>query len=143
MSTGIETVDLVEPWLYSTLHGDATLSTLVGGRVVGTLVPLGSLELPYALFSFTSSRDVTSVDGTVIDTISLYTIKAVTASAGWTEAKAIAKRIHLLIHGKAVTLSPSGSLTCVRDRIISYPEEVAGQQYRHLGAIYRIRSSSD
>jgi hypothetical protein len=143
MSSGVETVDLVETWLYNVLQGDATLGLLVEDRVVGTLVPLGTLKLPYVLFTFSGSRDVTSVDGTIIDTINMYTVKAVTASSSWTGARLIARRMHELIQGKSVTLTPTGSLTCVRDRIVQYPEEVAGQQYRHLGGIYRICASAD
>lgn len=142
--TTIETVDLVEAWLYATLHGDATLSGLVDGRVVSTIQALGALEVPYALFSMSTTRDITSQDGTVIDTSSIYTVKAVVAGSSWVEAKPIARRIHELIHKPAttVTLSGGASLTCVRDRILQYPEEVTGQQYRHLGGLYRIRASA-
>lgn len=143
MSNEVETVDLVETWLYSVLHGDVTLAGLVDGRVIGPVAALGDFEVPFVVFSLAGTRDITSVDGTIIDTSSIYTIKAVGAGSSWDAVRSIAARVHTLIHGKAYTFPGGGSLTCVRERIVEYPEEEAGQQYRHLGGQYRIRASRD
>lgn len=141
--TTIETVDLVEQWLYATLHGDATLSSYVGGRVVGTVQALGNVAVPFVVFTMSSTRDITANDGTIIDTDSIYIVKMIVQASTYEPAKNGARRIHELLHRPAQTVTLSGgSLTCVRDRILQYPEEVAGQQYRHLGGFYRIRSSA-
>lgn len=143
MSNEIETVDLVETWLYSTLHGDVTLAALVDGRIVGPVAALGDFEVPFVVFSLAGTRDIAANDGTIIDTSSIYVVKAVGAGSSWDTVRAIAARVHNLIHGKTYTFPGGGSLTCARERIVAYPEEEAGQQFRHLGGQYRIRASRD
>lgn len=135
-----QTVSVAEAWLLDVLAGDATLVGLVGSRFVSTLAPVGNLALPCVSWSLMSSRDITAVGGEIIDTESIYLVKAIVMGASWTPAEPIADRIHTLIHGKSVTFSGTSSLTCVRDRIHQRPEEVGGQQYRHLGGMYKIRA---
>lgn len=136
----IQTAELIETWLQSTLGGDATLSGLVNGAFVSTLAPVGNLDLPCVSWSMFSSRDITAVGGDLIDTDSIYLVKAIVMGASWVTAAPIANRIHTLINRATVSFSPTSSLTCVRERVHQRPEEVGGQQYRHLGGMYRIRA---
>lgn len=140
--SGNETVSLVEPWLYEVLSGDSTLTGLVGGRIVNTLEALGNVETPFVVFSMASTRDIVGIGGVRIDTESIYIVKAVTAGSSNQEAKPIAARIDQLLHlpNTTITISGGSSLTCMRERTIGAPEEVSGQQYRHLGGYYRIRA---
>lgn len=140
--SGIETVEVADTWIYATLSGDAALAALVGDRISGTLAE--SLpQTPYVTFLLTSSRDVTTFDGTVIAADCIYEVKAVGQGASWYDVTPIAKRVHELIHlGRDTATTASGSLTSVRERVIQYAEVDEGVQYRHLGGLYRIRASS-
>lgn len=141
--TAMITTGVIEPWLYSTLQDDATLTGLVGDRVSGTLSG-ELLATPYVTFLLQDHRDVLGVGGTIIMADCLYMVKAVSQSAGWGTVTAIAERIQDLLHRESTVISlPNGSLTTVRERIISYPEVSEGVQYRHLGGIYRIQASHD
>jgi len=139
----IETTGIVEPWLWATLTEDEVLSALVAGHFSATLSP-DPLPDPYLTFLMQSTRDVVGMSGDTISTDNLYIVKAVARSSSWDEVEAIFSRAHALIHRpNAVMQSGSGSLTCVREQIVQYPEIDAGVQYRHLGGIYRIRASAD
>lgn len=139
----IETVEVIEAWLYATLSGDATLAGLVDDRISGTLSPV-LLETPYVTFLCQSPRDIIGVGGTRISTDNLYMVKAVAQTSTWDTLLPIAKRIDTLIDmtGHAVSYG-GGSLTCKREMIHELAEVSEGLQYRHLGGIYRIRASAD
>jgi hypothetical protein len=144
MTVSIETVELVDPWLFGVLSGDATVSGLVGGRIENTIGTLESdLVLPKVNFQCASSRDIPDNRGITIDTSNLYDVTAVGLYDSWTPLVPIAARIHELIQGAVYTFPGGGSLTCVRDMIIQRPEVVEGVTYRHLGGVYRIRCSKD
>lgn len=143
MSNEIEVVSLVDAWLQTVLAGDTTLSTAVGGRIIGDMGDLGTFTTPYVQHVFQSTRDVTTVDGTIIDTDNLVVVKAVTQTGSWGALTTIAARIHTLLHSPGVTYTLTGgaSLTCVRERAVKIIDEETGRQYRHLGGQYRIRAS--
>lgn len=141
-----DTVDLIEPWIYGTLAGDADLMTLIDGEdhLSGTLSP-DELPLPYVTMILQSTRDIQNSTGDIISTESLYEVKAVTATSTWDDLIPIASRIKALLHRphQIVDLPGGGSLTCIRERAIQYAENTEGVQYRHLGASWRIRASRD
>lgn len=139
-----ETIDLVEPWIYSRLQ-DSTLLTLIGGldHISGTL-SVDELPSPYVTFLMQSSRDIQGNAGQIISTDNLYMVKAVAATASWNDVAAIASRLTTLFHLPYTVVNVTGgSLTSTRENIIQYPEITEGVQYRHLGAVYRIRASRD
>jgi hypothetical protein len=141
----IETTGIIDPWLWATLSEDATLIGLIGDldHLSGTL-STAPLPLPYVTFMCQSSRDVGGVGGIRISTDNLYIVKAVAQGGTWDDVNQIAGRIDSLIHRpSSVMTEGSGSLTCVRESIVQYPEVTEGLQYRHLGGIYRIRASAD
>jgi len=143
VSIDIETIELVEPWLTGVLSTNTALMTLAGGVLVGTLAPVGNLRLPAVVFHYVSSRDVLTGTGDLVDTSSLYLVKFVAATSSWADVLPGAKLIHQLLQHVQHTFPGGGSLTCGREMIHQVPEEVAGQQYRHLGGVYRIRASKD
>jgi hypothetical protein len=143
MSTEIETVDLIEAWLYDVLSHDDTLVGLVEGRVSNSLSS-APLKAPYVTFLMQSSRDVTGHSGDRISTDNLYIVKGVSQDGSYDEAREIAARISMLLHRPASRVSlTGGSLSCTREQIVEYPEVQDAIQYRHLGAIFRIRASAD
>lgn len=141
-----ETVDLIEPWMYGLLAGDAILLDLIGGEdhLSGTLSP-DELPLPYVTMILQSTRDIQNHVGEILSTESLYEVKAVAATSTWDDVIPIAARLKALLHrpGQIIDLPGGGSLTCIRERVIQYPENTEGVQYRHLGASWRIRASRD
>lgn len=146
MSAGVETIDVVEPWLYATLTGDATLTGLVGQAIIGTLSG-DAVAPPYVVFSHVSSRDVLGTGGVRTQVDCLYTVKAVARAASWDAVRPIAARVGVLLGGADPTVvrtvtTANGDLTCVREGIVQYPEVTEGAQYRHLGATWRIRANS-
>lgn len=139
-----ETIDLVEPWIYGQLQ-DSALLTLIGGldHISGTL-SVDELPTPYVTFLMQSSRDVQGNAGQIISTDNLYMVKAVAATASWDDVSPIATILTGLFHlPNTVVNVTGGSLTSTRENIIQYPEITEGVQYRHLGAVYRIRASRD
>ena len=142
MSEGIETVDIIEPWLYGLLTGDTALAALVGDRIIGTLSD-GAVDPPYVVFFLASPRDITAVGGIRVQVEALYTVKAVARASSWNAVRPIAARLDTLIRGDGKTVTTTkGHLTRVRDVIVQYPETTDGVQYRHLGASWRIRANS-
>lgn len=144
MSSGvIETIDIIEPWLYATLSDDPELAGLVGDRVSGTLSSV-PLKPPYVTFSLQDPLDVIGIGGVRISTDNLYVVKAVGQTGSWADVRPIASRIDYLLHRPTATMtSGAGSLTCVREKTAQMVEVDDGLQYRHLGGIYRIRASAD
>lgn len=143
-----ETVDLIEPWIYASLLADENGSDgvvdLVGVNSISGTLSVGDLEPPYVTFLNQDSRDITGNAGLIISTSNLYAIKAVARTGSWDDVRPIAARIKALFHlpGRVVTLA-EGSLTSTREILINYAEVTEGVQYRHLGAVFRIRASRD
>lgn len=142
--TAIETVEIVEPWLYAKMTGDSALVSLVTLDGISGTLSVETLPLPYATFLNQSTRDIGVVDGGRITTDNLYMIKAVAKTGSWSDVLPIARRINALfdLPGQVITLS-NGSLSCYKERTVQYPEVDEGLQYRHLGGIFRIRASAN
>lgn len=141
--TKIETIDIIEPWLYATLSGDSELAGLVEDRISGTLSPV-LLATPYVTFLLQSPLDVMGIGGIRISTDNLYIVKGVAQTSTWDDLRPIAHRIETLLHRSGQVMTEEhGSLSCIRERTFQMAEEAGDLQYRHLGGIYRIRASAD
>lgn len=140
MSGGIETVTVIDSWLYSKLSTDSALSELVGDRLIGTLAG-GNVVTPYVVWFLSSARDISTVPTIRVQVDALYTVKAVGEGSSWDEVQAVASRVDALLHGANDTTA-TGSVACVRESIVQYAEVDSGTQYRHLGGIFRVRANS-
>ena len=142
MSTGAETVDIIDPWLWSTLSNDATLLGMIGGQasIISTLAKAG-VPAPYVVFFMSSTRDILGVGGVRIQIDALYTVKVVGEGATWENVKPIARRLDVLLGEKDVT-TVNGSLSCRRESLIQYAEVDSATQFRHLGALWRLRANT-
>lgn len=145
MSRGVETVDIIDPWLWATLSTDATLLAMLPGTdktksIISTLA-VGGVSAPYVAFFCSSPRDINAVGGVRVDVEAMYTVKAVGEGASWSTVKALAGRVDALLHGQDVD-TPTGHISCRRDMVVQYAEVDAGTQFRHLGAVFRIRAYS-
>src|SRR5690349_11900695 len=129
----IETVGMIEPWIYDRLSTDTQILSRVGVDSISGTLSATPLVPPYVTFLMNSNQDlVTGAGGDRISVETLYVIKAVAASGSWDDVLALATRIDQLFHlpNTVVTLS-GGSLSSIRDRVIEYPEVDEGVQYRH------------
>lgn len=143
MSTGIETDDIIEPWLWDRLNGDPTLAAMVGAVVnASTEESLTDLGTSYVVFSFASARDVRGVGTTRVQVDSIYLVKAVVKGQDYAPARDIMKRVDALLGVDQTVSTSTGDLTCTRETIVKYPERQDGQSFRHLGGTYRIRANS-
>ena len=143
MSGVIETVEVVEPWLYARISSDSVITDLVADRVYGTFVD-SSVDERHVIFALNSPRDVVGVGRARIILDALYVAKAVAPTSSWDDLTPVAKRLDELLHGaveQAVELEGDvvGYIAgCRREQIVQYPQEEAGAQWRHLGGLYRI-----
>lgn len=142
--SGFETVEIIDTWLYQILSTDGQLVGLVGADSISGTLSSTELKAPYVTFLCQSSIDVRGTGGVRISTDNLYEVKAVAQTGSWDDVLPIARRIEQLINRPFETVTTAaGALTCVRERTIQYPEVDEGLQYRHLGGVYRIRSSEN
>ncbi len=140
MSTGVEPVEIIDPWLWKTLSTDPTIVSLVAQRISNGAA-LGSSQTPFITWEMNSSVDRTNASGQTILSNSLFVVKAVGQGGSYLPVLPIAKRINELLADKDVT-TENGTLQCRRDRVIRYVELDDNVQYRHLGGIYRIYAHS-
>ena len=142
MSSGVETVEIIDTWLWARLSGDDELMDAIGGtdNLVGTLAH-AAIGTPYIAYFLSSSRDIYTVPQIRVQVDAIYTVKAVSEGATWSIVAPIARRIDSLLDGVNTT-TPNGDLSCVREGIVQYPEVEQATQYRHLGGTYRFRANS-
>lgn len=162
----METIQIVDPWLYKTLAEDAELAELLDDRLgydLGFSFPeipdsdVGWGDLPdlgpdgqirdYLTWTMASTRDIPTANGERIMVSAYYTVKAVTMRSSYDSLVPIATRVDELLH-RAFVDTPTGSLSCTRERIVQYVElpssllATRSGQFRHLGATYRFLVNS-
>lgn len=152
-STGVETAEVVEPWLWDLLETDresGALGTLGVEAVVNTATtgddPDSGTDQPgvdrWVVFTLVSARDVRGVGLVRSQVDAIYQVKAVVTGESFDPARAIFARICQLIETPETVTTESGSLTCHRETITQYPELQDGTHYRHLGGTFRVRTSA-
>lgn len=136
-------------WLYSLLHGDATLLAMLGKHpksgecIYNALAPEGA-ALPYVVYQLQSPGLDTIAVGTIrIAANPLYVVRGVSASS-FVEAGAIAARVDELLHGTRGQSAGGIVLTCYREQPLKLPPEVTAGKvtHYHQGGVYRIRARS-
>jgi len=139
----IETV-VAEQWLYATLSGDATLRGYLTDGVNGVhmdMIRQGG-GFPAVLIGNLSGEDLDAIGGgaTRIWTDMLYVVRGVAAGSSYAGTLAsISQRIDALLHYKSGTATDGTVWACRRERPFRMAEVgPGGEQYRHLGSIYRI-----
>lgn len=132
---GAETA-AADDFLYTTLHGDATLMGLVTD-VVNT-EPAGVLAYPFVIFQFMSGIDYAAVGAFRIWTNMVYLVKVVGDTPVYADLTAAVARIDTLLHRASGAVTDGTVWSCVREQAFRMPETVAGRQFRHDGGLYRI-----
>jgi hypothetical protein len=134
----IETVDVIEPWMYQRLAADAALTALVAGRVVSTMAGR-NMQSPYVVFDLNSPRDIRGIGTGRIMVDCLYVAKAVGKTDSWDDLAPIAARVDELLDGASGEVVAGHVLGVARERVVQYAEvDDNGNQYRHLGGMYRL-----
>ena len=135
----METAELIEPWLWSTLTGDATF-TAACPHVYGALTPDDPGPL-YCTIAATSPRDIRGVGRARIQVEVIYLVKIIGQTTSQDDLLPAASRMSALLDGADRDV-PGGHITCVREQIVSYPEVSGGQPFLHLGGQFRIWAST-
>lgn len=137
-SNGLEPVEIIDPWLYTTLANDPEIRSQVAGRIAadGAFGPTGT---PFITWTMNSSRDIQQAQGSTLWNESLYLVKVVGQGGSYVPITPIAKRINTPLDMVTNAPGPNGGfITIRRDRLVRMPEVDDNVQYRHLGAIWRI-----
>jgi len=129
-------LDQVERFIFDRLTAWAPLDALVGDRIHNSLAPQGE-PFPYVIYSPPGiTPDARGIGTTNLQSSGLWTVKAVDESTSYATVELITQAIHAALHGERDPAGPV--LACVREGIISYPEDTDGRSYRHRGGQYRI-----
>lgn len=141
-------INLAAGWIYATLRADATLIAALSGGANGIyqdVAPPGA-GFPYVVFFLLDPGDTLNTTGSSQEVIwqpTLWLVKGVhkTASYG-SPLSTIETRIFTVLHKKEAVVTGGNVWSAVRVRPFQMQETgPGGEQYRHLGGIYRIRVS--
>jgi hypothetical protein len=151
MTTGLEGL-VISGWVTKTLTSDAPLTALLGGadltplRVVEGVLPedqptrhpVTGGPLPWITFTILEPQDVGVVGMVTITTLVEFQVRVTTPGASYGPAAPVYTRVHSLLHAKANQVTLAGTIaTCERLTGIQFPERANGQDYRHLGGLFR------
>lgn len=142
MTDGLELI-AVEEMLEAVLKGDATLTALLvaagsAGEIYSETVP-DEITYPYVRYQFQSGVDVKTHDNVIVLSRVQWIVLTMDRGRTYSRLKPIYKRIHQLLHGRAMYAAPSG-LVIFGERLhpLKYPAIVDTVHYRHLGGVYRF-----
>lgn len=133
---------ITDRWLYDTLSNDTTVAAEATGGIHSDVAPQGT-ESPYVVFSYSDGEDVRVVDGSRVFTDATYLVKAVLVGASYAALEALVDAIDAVLHNSSAVSDDGAIVWCVRERPIRYAESVNGEEYRHLGALYRIQARKE
>ena len=126
-------------WVGTTLLSDSTLVSTATGGVWQGFAAQGSSN-PYVIFTQQSGTDVLTMNAVRLYHDILMLIKAVGPASAYASLVVIANEIDSLFKRTGpTTLSQGGVLACFREQSICYEELINGQQWSHLGGLYRIK----
>jgi hypothetical protein len=139
VTAGLESA-AVREFLTTTLGGDTTLLGLADGGVHnGSRAPQGT-AYPLVLFFHMSGVDAAAVGAFRIWSDMIWTVKAVGEGPLYDDLDPIMARVDALLQ-RASGAAVDGTICSVdRQTTIEYEELVAGDEFRHLGATYRIQA---
>jgi hypothetical protein len=124
-----ELVD-VETWLMDKLDSN---QVGVADRVYSAVAPMDA-AYPHVVFQLQAPRDLMVVGARRVWVDGLWLVRAIGRDGTYVDLEAIADAIDTQLHAASGTEVQA----CVREQPFAMTEVVDGQQYRHLGGIYRI-----
>lgn len=126
-------------WIVATCQADSTLMAAATGGVWVDKADLGTVA-PFVLIQQQVMADTMNLQGVRLFSRGLFQIKAVGPNAIYATLTTIADLVdgHFK-NARSVALSPSGGiLASYREQSLSYPDEVNGEAWTHLGGLYNI-----
>lgn len=131
----------VEQMIYSTLAGDATLSSLAPGGVWRGIAKQGTTGV-FVVFNLQGEADIYTM-GVRAMLDGVYQIKAVQAGTSASAVWDAAERIDALFTDASLTCTNGTVLLSRRQQIISYTETDGGEMYQHVGGLFSIIVQED
>jgi len=133
-------VTRIDQWIYSTLSSNATLNTLVGGRIYGDMAPQGA-TFPLILFSFLGGADKVLTFRSRF-TNAIYLIRAVGRGSSFNSVEEVADGIDTLlsqIPDNGIVVRDIRIASCTREQPHQRKDMESGVPTVYLGGFYRIR----
>lgn len=133
-----------DAWLANVLRGDATLKAACPGGIWQDQRGQGEpLVFPFLVWTAMSPGvDVMVVGDQTIALNQTYLLQAIDQSRSYALCRTILNRVYALLHGKGGLIANYGRvLSCVRVDSFRRAEVDEGQEYRYLGAYYRVMVS--
>lgn len=137
MTATIHELSRVAAWLYTTLSGDATLTSLAPGGVFRGLATVGTAT-PYVVFAYQGGADILSATGYRLGVNSLWIVKAVGPAASTLALQSAADRIEILLMHQSGAVTDARIAACIRQDGVFDDEVVNGALWTNVGGIYRI-----
>lgn len=140
--SGIEQ-DAAAQWIYSTLHGDATLQALAPGGigVYEAIAPEGS-AFPSIVFQILSGHDVMVVGATRIFSELVVLVKAIGKQSTFAALAPIVARVDQLLHKGSGSTSDGQTWGSVREQPFRLAEVSNGIEFQSSGGLYRLYVTS-
>ena len=127
-----------EAWLYSKLHGDATLLGYCPGGVHTWPVPT-TVTTAFVLYQMQSGVDIRGVGPTRIGVNGLWLVRAVAEAKSFGGSLlSAADRIDALLQAASGSVTAGVVWACEREAPVQLVETRDGRQWRHLGGQYRL-----
>lgn len=136
----------MQEWLVAALTGSQELADALQVELtdlparIWDSTPPPEIPLPYISIVVTEPADVNTVPTIEVMARAECTVKLVDEAESYEEIQAPAKAVHVALQGKTnVPLNGGGTmLSCRRLRVVAYPEQTEGIEYRHLGGTYEV-----
>lgn len=133
-----------DQWLYATLAGDSTLTSLAcGSRIYDDSVPQDAL-FPFVQIRYFLGQDTQTMNANIVMNRPDYLIVAVdradlaSAVVDMVALEAVYDRIQTLLHRSSGSVSRGNVYFCARQRPFRNRYAQNGIEYREFGAIYRV-----
>lgn len=127
----------VVAWLYTTLSGDATITTDAPGGVWPNEAP-PSVSTPYVVIGHQGGHDVMGVNSARLMVDDLYRVSVSAPVTATVTVQAVADRIDALLQRKSGTQGGVSVMHCRREQVQIVPENVAGQDWTTARLLFRV-----
>ena len=134
---------LVDSWISATLLASTDVTDIVSTRVYLDVAP-ETAAFPFIIYQLQDSSDVRGVGTFRVMSDTLYVVKGVAAVASFALLGDLAEAIDAALNTITPEAVTGGTIIgSVRENPFRLTEKDGGQEFRHLGGIYRIYAQAD